>query len=73
MISLAGMPMSSNATRSKAGLTSDARRSTALADVTMPMMGPINAGVGVNSKPKRVPYRPERIAAREGAHVAFAA
>ena len=67
------MPMSSNATASNSGLTSDARRSTGLADVNMPRMGPISAGVGVNSNPKRVPYRPERIAAREGAHVALAA
>jgi hypothetical protein len=31
------------------------------------------AGAGVNSKPKRVAYRPVRIEAREGAQVAFPA
>ena len=36
------------------------------------MTGAMIDGVGVNSKPNRVPYRPERMAARDGAQVPFA-
>ena len=44
----------------------------ALAYIGEGMTGAMIDGVGVNSKPNRVPYRPERMAARDGAQVPFA-